>query len=165
MRPWLGKIADNMQPGPLASRLRHKRFALFRSLLARVDHPLTILDVGGTEAFWEQMGAADEPEFRVVLVNLGATPVVRGHFASVVGDAADLAGIADHEFDVVFSNSVIEHLGDLPAQRRMASEVGRVGRRYFVQTPNRYFPIDPHDAVARLARSSPKWRCSCRFIF
>jgi SAM-dependent methyltransferase len=50
---------------------------------------------------------------------------------------------ADREFDIVFSSSVIEHV---PAHLHasFAAEIRRVGRRYFVQTPNRYFPIDPH---------------------
>jgi SAM-dependent methyltransferase len=56
----------------------------------------------------------------------------------------DLSRYADREFDVVFSNSVIEHLGTWENQQKMASEIRRVGKHYFVQTPNVYFPIEPH---------------------
>jgi hypothetical protein len=60
----------------------------------------------------------------------------------VQGDGTNLE-FADAEFDVAFSNSVIEHIP--PAlQQRFADEISRVAHRYFVQTPNRYFPIEPH---------------------
>jgi hypothetical protein len=50
----------------------------------------------------------------------------------------------DGEFDIVFSNSVIEHLCTWEAQQRFAQEVRRVGRHYWVQTPAREFFIEPH---------------------
>src|SRR5207237_4103979 len=45
---------------------------------------------------------------------------------------------------IAFSNSVIEHVGDWSAQSAMAKEIQRVSKAYWVQTPNRYFPLEPH---------------------
>jgi hypothetical protein len=138
------KYADNRQSDSLAAQLRRKRFELFTSLLDSLPGPVRVLDVGGTEQFWGVMGFPDSEKVQVTLLNLAAEPVSRPGFSSVAGDATHMAQYRDGGFDVVFSNSVIEHVGDFSQQRRMAEEVRRVGRRYFVQTPNRYFPIEPH---------------------
>ena len=61
----------------------------------------------------------------------------------VQGDACALP-FADQSFDVVFSNAVIEHVGDLERQRLFVGEALRVGRRVFLTTPNRWFPIEVH---------------------
>ena len=51
---------------------------------------------------------------------------------------------ADNEFDICWSNAVIEHVGDESKQLNFLKEIRRVGRRAFVTTPNKYFPIEPH---------------------
>jgi len=61
----------------------------------------------------------------------------------VVGDGCCLP-FKDNAFDVVFSNSVIEHVSNWDNQRKFAREVARVGRSYYVQTPNRWFFVEPH---------------------
>lgn len=50
----------------------------------------------------------------------------------------------DREFDWVFSNAVIEHVGDERAQLSFLNEMLRVGRNVFFTTPNKYFPVEPH---------------------
>jgi hypothetical protein len=140
----LRSVADNRRGGTLATRLRKKRFALFEALVRGLGRPLTILDLGGTQLFWETMGVEESEDIRVVLLNLTRTETSYANFISVVGDATDLSEFGDKQFDIVFSNSVIEHVGGYEQQCRMAREIQRVGRSYFVQTPNRYFPIEPH---------------------
>jgi hypothetical protein len=137
-------IADNRNPASLAAWMRRRRFTLFCALLEGPPKAASVLDVGGTLAFWQAMG--DLPDgLTVTLLNRkpqsGGLP--RG-FRSVSGDARALSEYAPGEFDVVFSNSVIEHVGTFADQQRMAAEVRRVGKRYFVQTPNLWFPIEPH---------------------
>jgi hypothetical protein len=65
------------------------------------------------------------------------------HVQWLMGDGRRLP-FPDRAFDLVYSNSVIEHLGDWESQRHFAEEIARVGARYYVQTPNRDFPIEPH---------------------
>jgi ubiquinone/menaquinone biosynthesis C-methylase UbiE len=62
---------------------------------------------------------------------------------AVVGDALDLPW-PDKYFDAVYSNAVIEHVGDFEAQKKMAAEIMRVGKRWFVTSPNRWYPFEFH---------------------
>jgi len=105
---------------------------------------MRILDVGGTQNFWEMMEFLPGDDCHITLLNLEAPLVSLPHFQSMAGDAREMPQFADREFDVVFSNSVIEHVGGYDDQRRMAAEIKRVGQRYFLQTPNKYFPVEPH---------------------
>ncbi len=137
------RLADNSNPRSLAARLRRRRFALFASLLSTLPPPVRILDVGGTLLFWHMAPLRLDTEVRITLLNLRLSPSADSRIQRLVGDARQIP-VRDAAFDVVFSNSVIEHVGGPEEQHRMAQEVRRVGARYFVQTPNKHFPIEPH---------------------
>ncbi len=62
---------------------------------------------------------------------------------TVVGDACALPW-NDKHFDIVYSNAVIEHVGDFERQKKMAAEIMRTGKRWFVTTPNRWYPFEFH---------------------
>jgi len=141
----LRSVADHRDQRSLAHRLRLRRFGRFLELVARVPAPWAMLDVGGTPDFWRRMRFVPPPGCRIVLLNrrrpdLDPDPGLE----AVLGDATDMSMFGDRCFDVVFSNSAIEHVGDRAAQERMAAEVRRVGRRYVVQTPSYWFPLEPH---------------------
>ena len=128
----------------LAAKMRKQRFEFFAQLLSTVPKPITILDVGGTQTFWETMGYTDEPQVTITLLNINLPDVRYRNFIGIEGNALNMTQFQDKEFEVMFSNSVIEHVGIFSDQKRMAQEVMRIGKRFFIQTPNYYFPIEPH---------------------
>lgn len=131
----------------------HSRFRVrrFRQFLALIDHTLAtktscrIIDIGGTLAYWQ----AFERELRdrnvtILIVNLHPQEPAPARFTTSVGDATDLGEFPDDSFDIVHSNSVIEHVGDRRNMAKMAAEVRRLAPVYFLQTPNFWFPYEPH---------------------
>lgn len=65
-------------------------------------------------------------------------------FTYLDGNGCDLAEFGDKSFHLSHSNSVIEHVGSWENKKRFASESQRVALRQYIQTPNYWFPIEPH---------------------
>jgi SAM-dependent methyltransferase len=115
----------------------------------------SVLDIGVDElGFGEGDGCATMNYFeehypwpdRITALGLHDGTGFRARYpgiAYVQGDACALP-FADGEFDIVFSNAVIEHVGGRDRQRQFVSEAIRVGRRVFITTPNRRFPMEVH---------------------
>jgi hypothetical protein len=106
--------------------------------------PIRVLDLGGTVAFW-QIAALPAGMFEVTLLNREAPPTeLPPGFHYLQGDARQLGELPTRGYDLVFSNSLIEHLGHWEQQVQFAREVQRIGKAYWVQTPYRHFPLEPH---------------------
>ena len=119
---------------------RRSRMAKFISTF----HPGSdqkILDVGGYVAFWKGSGLTSE----MTLLNIHPIPQdeIEPNMRATLGDGTKLH-YKNHSFDIIFSNSVIEHLSTLENQERFAKECMRVGKGIWIQTPAKSFFIEPH---------------------
>lgn len=121
--------------------------------VCRVSEDSNILDVGGSYySFW----AYSPIKPKVTLLNPKASWLKCDEpgFSTILGDGRSLP-FDNQSFDIVVSNSVIEHLGEWNQQKIFADEIRRVGRSYWVQTPSRTFFIEPH-YLAPLIHFLPK---------
>lgn len=133
---------------PLSATFRKQRMALFSKFLQEDPHRWPrILDLGGQPEIWQSL---PEP-LEITLLNLPgimrSPPASQHRFTLLEGDACDARQFENRSFDIVFSNSVIEHVGDKSFQQRFADEVRRIGRRFWVQTPSRHFPVEAHNGM------------------
>jgi SAM-dependent methyltransferase len=117
--------------------------ALFLKLMNPASG-MRILDLGGQPDIWDHV----EPALNITCVNLPGV-ANKNHethhsITYMEGDACNLHGLRREDFDIVFSNSVIEHVGDENKRLQFANEVLRLSRRYWIQTPSKWFPIEAH---------------------
>jgi len=105
---------------------------------------MKILDLGGQPAIWDSV----TPALSITCVNLPGIaktePPTHHSITYRDGDACSMPYFKKGEFDLVFSNSVIEHVGGHEKQLQFASEVQRLSDNYWIQTPSIYFPIEAH---------------------
>ena len=131
---------------------RRRRFAIFLDLIdsvLAVRENCRIIDIGGEPEYWRYVGdLLGDRRIHVTFVNQMTFDVSDDRYVSVIGDARHLESFADMSFDVVHSNSVIEHVGRWSDMAAMAQEVQRLAPSYFVQTPYFWFPIEPHCSSA-----------------
>jgi hypothetical protein len=98
-----------------------------------------ILDVGSTDFNWTLLQIRP----KLILLNIAPPKKVNTDDTWLVADGCHLP-FPNKAFDIVYSNSVIEHLGNMDTQRLFAAECLRVGCRCYLQTPNKSFFLEPH---------------------
>jgi hypothetical protein len=129
-------------PGSLGERMRQARFESFQRRFPGI-RDMTVVDLGGTAEMWLRLPLRPA---HVHVVNLEPHPAdlpdwITASNADVTapGTASDLGS-----YDLVFSNSTIEHVGGHSQRCRFADAVHALAPRHWVQTPYRYFPVEPH---------------------
>ena len=143
MRYWMFHAAVAVKR-PFARLTRGRRMRRFLDVMA-IRGGERIIDLGGTIDFWLDVPVALD----VTVLNLpGSTdpvvPPTHHTIRFVHGDACAVRGDADRRYDIAFSNSVIEHVGNAAQRAALASEVHRLAPRHWVQTPSIWFPMEAH---------------------
>lgn len=134
----------------ITNGFRRRRFDFFWKSLGREAGTQWWLDLGGGPGSYllTQLETLEQPAPRVILLDTGANELrdARTRFPNLLCVQADGEKLpfCSNAFDLVFCNSVIEHVAHPQA---LAAEIHRTGRRFFVQTPNEQFPLESHSHV------------------
>lgn len=130
------------------NRFRRRRLQVFLDhLQATCGHldRIRLLDVGGSRVYWEATRDLwGRFPLEITIINLGAPSIDDAPYFMRPGNACAMPEYADGAFDMIHSNSVIEHVGGWENMMAMANEIRRVAPHYYLQTPNFGFPFEPH---------------------
>jgi hypothetical protein len=129
-------------PDSFGARYRARRWAWLNAAFPDLRQ-MSVVDLGGTAGAWLQ---APVRPARVHLLNLETPPAdLPGWMDSDLADACELPdSVLRGPYDLVVSNSVLEHVGGHERRQRFADAVHRLADLHWVQTPYRYFPVEPH---------------------
>ncbi len=124
-------------------RFRPLRMKAIRDMFPLLEQDGTVVDLGGTAQWWSDMRAKTT---RITIVNLDERlkdEVVNAGYVFRVANACQLP-YGDGSLELAFSNSVVEHVGGWYDQVCFAKEMLRCGKQVYLQTPNKWFPVEPH---------------------
>lgn len=134
---------------PVMAYFRRKRLAELLRIYPDIQN-YSVLDVGGRPFIWELLKTYfDVAPKHLVILNTPSEVLLpeSEDYTIKIADGRCLP-YEDGSFDLVFSNSVIEHVGDTEEMMQFSRECERVGESIYIQTPNRWFPVDAHLGVA-----------------
>ena len=148
-----GKRIRNLlvdSPSSIGERARQRRWQLALDRFPEIEQ-MRVLDLGGTVTAWERAPVQPDHVTVLNLVEPGTTDAP--WLTPVEGDACDPpASVRDSTFDLVFSNSLLEHVGGHARRLSLAEVVHELAPLHWVQTPDRAFPIEPHFLFPLLQR-------------
>lgn len=138
MTHWLTDVDSTKS---LSGRARHRRWQhLCRTFPLLAD--MRVLDLGGTPESWRLCPVLPKA---VTTVNLKLFESTSPNIIAVQSNACDLpAEIDSDRYDLVYSNSLLEHVGGHVQRQKLVDNIHELADRHWIQTPYRYFPIEPH---------------------
>ncbi len=148
---FLKKIIDVEDSKSITTKIRQENFKIFKNLVSSFGSKVKVLDLGGTQEYWEMMEYTDPNLIEVILINIDEIQVSLPNFRAIKMNALEL-DINGFDCDIVFSHSLIEHVD----RERFAQLISDSKKPYFIQTPNKYFPIEPHFMIP-LFQFMPLW--------
>lgn len=150
MRRMRSKWLDYRNPVSAVNEGRRKRFRQLLKVFPQWKEKdvFRVVDLGGTFFFWRQVENEVPDNFRITLLNLEPPPKPLRHpkFEFRQADLRD-PDFSFECYDLIFSNSLIEHLGSREAMAVFAEKVKGSGKPYAIQTPSFWFPLEPHSRV------------------
>ena len=138
MNRTIANLVDPDRPGSLTQRFRQQRKEEFMSRFPNLAD-MRVLDLGGTAVSWQVSGLRARS---VTVVNLDQSADPGESWMNIVRGDACAGGFG--KYDLVYSNSLMEHLGGHTRRQQFADVVQESAPCWWIQTPYRYFPIEPH---------------------
>ena len=163
------RLTKNVQnyanPNSLGSKMRSQRTQPLIAMIersAKANGRVDIVDLGGRKSYWTMFPeeVLVENKVHITFVNIPGenSEPDDERFTFLTGDACNLTIFEDNQFHIAHSNSVLEHVGDWDKMVQFAGEVKRIAPSYFVQTPNYWFPVEPHFMTPLIHWLPKPWR-------
>jgi Methyltransferase domain len=145
------KIANYDSSNSMGYQFRAKRIKTLIEMMSKIyesSGKIRIIDIGGRKNYWQIIPQElfSKYNINITIVNLPGEILASSeeHYQFIHGNACNLNFIDNQSFDIVHSNSVIEHVGSWENMLNFAKEVKRLASAYYIQTPYFWFPIEPH---------------------
>ena len=145
LKSYLLYNADQNNENSISKKFREKRLEFFSEFCENLSKPLSVLDLGGSDYHWRDSEFQNNRDYHITIVNTEDQSTEDfNNLSYIKKDVKDLGFFEENEYDLVYSNSLIEHINNFLHQKKLAREIARIGKHYFIQTPNYYFPVEPH---------------------
>jgi hypothetical protein len=133
-------------PNSFGAKARRRRWDLLLTRFPEIES-MRVVDLGGTTDYW--LRAPIRPRHVTVLNLTEPGESDQDWLVPITGDACDAVAVLSaatgvSSYDLVVSNAVLEHVGGHGPRSRFADSIRTLAPRYWVQTPYRYFPLEPH---------------------